>query len=1266
MKPSILAPSLLLTLLILDGCGKKVSGPSNEATSRVTSGDLSGASAGSDTAKKLDQIDADLRGLLDEERSAREAADRNLQKQIDEIIADLENLASRLDADIATLKAEDEALRKLIKDGLADLKDDLIAAMQAGDENIFQILSEMLRSLENKTNAQQSEIDLIKKVLEALLIKDPPAGGAQYYTLEELAAERKIDVDELKQAKDLAEIQRAILLTRITDLEKRQADFEISANATFATKVELDALRSRVTGLETTVAILNGKVTDLDTRISTEIAALRNELLAKIALVEATANGIRVDFNNHMDLYHKDYEQLGTSVADAINKFRVDLNIVKTDVASIQSTVANLNQRVAELEVFRNMIGNFEAKLEQLKSAAVDEAARAAALEAEEKLAIMKQQMMEEDARLRGQIDRLVTEIESVRQIANSAKALALANQSAISNLDKALDDAKKDFGAQLASLRGDMETKLEAVRKEAADAVASLDQDMQAKFAEANVKLAELTNSVTYGGQTIMHILADVISDITKHTSYNALFQESSKNAANAIFDARTAQARMEDEFIAAIDPVLNSKGVDNNALNTSFRALMSGSSPVCSGQPGIGGAFAAIRNKEWFFHLAREYSRLLVAQARSGAAYEDMFFGRGRIYTNDQNMRSVILIGSTEAYAMGAGGNCAIAVQNWARRILTEDSVHSPKIRAALIAHQAMRASVTELYVKAGNGYNTALEAVVVHVRNLLRDEHGSMASGDLVLFSQEGDAPSKFVQIAQLLMEMSGDVSQINEIRENRENIINLAREVANLKDKTNQNTVAIADLNSRLSTLENRLQQVLAVLPAQVDRLTDAAKISFNLIATIAARLGYNDVVAAADAATRILGGSISVLPERVDGCYAAQHYYNHITNHNLPGTRCESDLTNTGSQLSSSALTKCSIHGAWGAHVAYTWGNLGYVNNGWNAQGQVSSDGHAVQNGLLIRQLEPTDALAKQLAALPKGATSSEQNGQSAFVLRVFGGSPSSFKVSVRSMSNANWHPYDVTVNASEFLISRNGANSNWIYDIPLNKAVGILGSCRWDRQIRIAAVNAEGAEVGPVCQHNFHTFSPIVLDLSGTGKIDTVNPILSSTMFDLDGNGRLERTGWITSGSALLAIDLDGNGKIDSGRELFGEATRLPDGSTAKNGYEALAQYDIDGDGKITLADPVFSKLIVWQDANQDGIAQAWEKFSLMDLGITALSVKFSNVPSEQVVQDHGLPEGNLVKFESRFWGPEKCGKKGCKSFDVFFGSTESYSLSQK
>jgi hypothetical protein len=129
--------------------------------------------------------------------------------------------------------------------------------------------------------------------------------------------------------------------------------------------------------------------------------------------------------------------------------------------------------------------------------------------------------------------------------------------------------------------------------------------------------------------------------------------------------------------------------------------------------------------------------------------------------------------------------------------------------------------------------------------------------------------------------------------------------------------------------------------------------------------------------------------------------------------------------------------------------------------------------------------------------------------------------------------------------------------------------------------------------------------TPLVLDLNGDG-VDTVG-LSAGVEFDLNATGQAVATGWVSQDDGLLAIDLDGNGSIDDGRELFGSAFVLADGSTATNGFEALASLDDNGDGVVDGADGGFANLVVWKDVNQDGTSQGDELFDLSALGITGL-----------------------------------------------------------
>ena len=82
--------------------------------------------------------------------------------------------------------------------------------------------------------------------------------------------------------------------------------------------------------------------------------------------------------------------------------------------------------------------------------------------------------------------------------------------------------------------------------------------------------------------------------------------------------------------------------------------------------------------------------------------------------------------------------------------------------------------------------------------------------------------------------------------------------------------------------------------------------------------------------------------------------------------------------------------------------------------------------------------------------------------------------------------------------------------------------------------------------------------------------------------------GVVAYTVWPDSRSAWLVRDLDGDGLITSGRELFGSFTALAQGGFAKNGFEALAAVDSDGDQQVTPRDAGYGELRLWFDRDGD------------------------------------------------------------------------------
>lgn len=202
----------------------------------------------------------------------------------------------------------------------------------------------------------------------------------------------------------------------------------------------------------------------------------------------------------------------------------------------------------------------------------------------------------------------------------------------------------------------------------------------------------------------------------------------------------------------------------------------------------------------------------------------------------------------------------------------------------------------------------------------------------------------------------------------------------------------------------------------------------------------------------------------------------------------------------------------------------------------------------------------------------------------------------------------------------------------------------------------VVAMNAQGVPQGAPCSFDLQWQSPIVLDLAGSGVLDSVHPLDSKVDFDTLARGSTLRTGWIKPSAGFLVLDLNRNGRIDDGSEMFGEGTRLADGTRAANGYEALAQYDGKRRGYLDARDPVFRDLKVWIDADIDGKTDVTELKSLASLGITRIDTAYK---AAAAAPGAAADFSNLVKFEARFHGPARCGKAGCKTWDVYFGSID-------
>lgn len=134
---------------------------------------------------------------------------------------------------------------------------------------------------------------------------------------------------------------------------------------------------------------------------------------------------------------------------------------------------------------------------------------------------------------------------------------------------------------------------------------------------------------------------------------------------------------------------------------------------------------------------------------------------------------------------------------------------------------------------------------------------------------------------------------------------------------------------------------------------------------------------------------------------------------------------------------------------------------------------------------------------------------------------------------------------------------------------------------------------------------------PLILDLNGDGF--NIESKKNGTYFDLNCNGFAERINW-TRQDAILTLDKNKNGQVDDGSEVFGDYHILADGTRAKNGFEALAQYDTNNDGIIDENDEIFDQLKLWIDSNGNGVSDSGELKTLKEMNIKAINLNYEYV----------------------------------------------------
>jgi len=232
-------------------------------------------------------------------------------------------------------------------------------------------------------------------------------------------------------------------------------------------------------------------------------------------------------------------------------------------------------------------------------------------------------------------------------------------------------------------------------------------------------------------------------------------------------------------------------------------------------------------------------------------------------------------------------------------------------------------------------------------------------------------------------------------------------------------------------------------------------------------------------------------------------------------------------------------------------------------------------------------------------------------------LGYYGATPQTMPVKVKGTGQPGTTVTVTGDNALARCTATVGADGKWQCTMPLgafplpklqwttlNLKTGLLyegdGYSAW-QTFRVSGDCGDGASIRVGSGYT----TPLAIDFSGTGKIETLSPEEFKGTFAWGPGGESFPSGWLAPSAGFLVRDLNNNGKVDGLNELFGGAIG--------DGYAALTTYDTNKDGVIDSKDAGYAKLSVWRDLNSDGVTNTGELKSLSASGVTSISVSHSD-----------------------------------------------------
>jgi hypothetical protein len=1151
------------------------------------------------TNLRKNDLDNIFNGLLENEKKERMEADAKLDERINEIMKDLLEFKSKTNDSISTLENKSKELEKMIN----DVNSDLLKKIDQVHANVKDLETKFDSKLINLDQSLRSQIENNSEALKKEILKNE----AKIVILKNLTDEQK------KQLID----QGSSLIKLIESYEQ----FKNLVSVTYATKENLQGVKILYENVSISLNNLDVKIDRTKEQMTVALGALVIDLNTKVSILSDRLNqqgkdiqSIKQDLNVAIVQYKAEIqeqsENLKKLLIEAQNKFP---SLLESNNSKLRDELfQEIDRQTLSLTIYTkkaiseisNSISGLDKKInEQGNLSALDRTdLRNNLLKIREEMANAVAVEQSERNKLTDQLKAILLRVQRIELDAKELRLMAEIQSKITTNLSFDFENEKKktaerflvaknELDSKLQLLENSFALKLAEVSKKSEELVSSLGSNIRDQFSKVTSDIAILMSRTTLVESSLKKKLEEFQGNRSRFIEFDNDLLIQKKSLRPHLINSINALSAVQLRFIQILAPDEKTK----DFYNESLAQLMES----CGGNKAA--SYANVMGLDSFQLLSLEYARLLTLGIRSSDLKSDSIFHSYGAVEEGNNLSRSLVLALARHTAIASDDNCMANTQTWASRILLYDSRFA-ELAAKLSNDEELERRIDVFYTSFALGKPTAA---------LIQKSITNVLTG-ILNFDEKYQAVA--AQVSLDLVNDAWGTMLLTERIKNFNDIAKIETEISVNKEDTKNEFINLQNL---LNTFNEKTDSRLTALESQVGKLSLSLKKALDVIMTLSDRGEHDDLVLLTKNAGDEINYSPQLIPIWTPKVQLVQHFFSGPQSLMNKSDACSgaSILPVAGSfkQYSNGVMNPCWAN--FRTIPLTNWGNE--TKTAWL---RVFGSGHKINI-----KVNP----AKQ----------SENNG--AFVNYNY---------------NRDFNFLNITSDNTNLVL--NGNYSAGVFDIKIPdlfdyyvKNIRSYGGVT----VSVTASKISGTTLvtGNTLDYNIRLYSPLILDFVKKSMPMTLSKEESGITFDHFGDGKKIRSGWVAGREAgfLLKGPINLKNHKVSGLDLFGEGTLLKNGSHAKDGFSALAQFDDNNDGVINSKDKIFKELNVWFDHNVNAEIDEGEVQKLSSVGVDLINLKKTTLNQEKA-----LNHGNDIRYQSTAMSGQGI---SAIVYDVFFSTDE-------